>query len=286
MKRLFLFMILFAFLFSCQENTNSQETKRDNFAGISEYFDLSWAQNQHWDDGKAEVATYNATRKIYNKIRTFEYTYLAVSEDFNKEFNVKTDDYSRKDLYKVIKVNAFAKIETDNYPYHFLTSMFFLRNNALILNKMTNSSQEWCGNTFKEYLDTRRGLNLKYHSYWDGEGDGEKEIPTGTLLEDQLNYTLRALKFKEGLTFNAQVLESQISSKVGKLTIYNAQFNISNGAVANTSPSWKVTVKLDDEKTNQYYFAKAYPHVLLMQNTWDGRTLQLKKLSRYAYWQN
>lgn len=280
MKHILIILVLFCF--SCKEKAQTQDKKRDQFATISSYFHQDWANQKHWDDGLAEVAVYEAKRSIYGKVRDFDYTYITVSEDFNKAFRVKTDDYQRKDLYKVLKVNAFARIPTDNYPYHFLTSMFFLRENALVLDKMTTSSQEWCGNTFKEYLQDNKGINLNYHSYWDNEGDGKTQIAAGVLLEDQLPYTLRALKFQDGLAFSASVLESQISSKVGKLTVYDANFKISDDKASNT---WKVELNLESGKVNSYYFAKAYPNVLMKQTTWDGRNLILKDLSRYAYWQ-
>jgi hypothetical protein len=280
---LMLFVVLFS---SCKgENTPNTKTatKQPEFA---KYFNKEWANNKFWYDGLAEVAVYKAQRKIYNKVRDFDYTYITVAEDFNKAFTVKTDDYNRKDLFKVMKVNAFCNIQTDNYPYHFLTSMFLNFNTPWAITKMTNGSQEWCGNTFKEYIATDKNIAFTYHSYWDNEGDGKKEMDSNILFEDQLNYTLRSLNFKPGLRFEGTVLESQISSKVGKLKTFNATFLVEDGItdIADT-PSWKIIVKLDAEKTNTYYIGKAYPNVLLKQQTWDGRNLQLNTMSRYAYWQ-
>lgn len=284
----YLNLILLVLIFSSCNGENSSKAKPyQKEPDFTKYFNKEWANNKFWYDGLAEVAVYQAQRKIYNKVRDFEYTYIAVAEDFNKEFTVKTDDYSRKDLFKVMKINAFCNIATDNYPYHFLTSIFLNFNTPWAITKMTNGSQEWCGNTFKEYLANGKNIDLTYHSYWDNEGDGKKEIASDVLFEDQLNYTLRSLNFKAGLTFNAKVLETQISSKVGKLNTFDAQFLVEDGRTEITDkPSWKVTIKLDSDKQNTYYIAKAYPNVLLKQQTWDGRNLQLKKLSRYAYWQN
>ena len=137
-------LILIAFLFVGCGNTPEKSNVSKEPSPLAKYFNAEWANNPHWYDGLAEVATYQAQRTIYNKERNFEYTYVTVAEDFNKEFRVKTDDYNRKDLYKVMKVNAFCKIETDNYPYHFLTSMFFPFATPWSLDKMTNGSQEWC----------------------------------------------------------------------------------------------------------------------------------------------
>ena len=83
------------------------------------------------------------------------------------------------------------------------------------------------------------------------------------------------------------MLESQIATKVGKMTIYNSSFLVEDGAneIAGEQ-SWKVTLKLDVNKQNTYYIGKVYPNVVFKQQTWDGRNLQLKKISRYAYWQN
>jgi len=284
----YLNLILFVLLFSsCNGKNTTKPNQFQKGLDFTKYFNKEWANNKFWYDGLAEVAVYQAQRKIYNKVRDFEYTYITVAEDFNKAFNVKTDDYKRNDLFKVMKINAFCNIQTDNYPYHFLTSMFLNFDTPWAITKMTNGSQEWCGNTFKEYLANGKNIDFTYHSYWDNEGDGKKEIEKDILFEDQLNYTLRSLNFKAGLSFDAKVLESQISSKVGKLKIYDASLLIEEGAneIAEKQ-SWKVTVKLDSDKKNTYYIAKAYPNTLLKQQTWDGRNLQLKKISRYAYWQN
>ena len=92
-------------LFGCQNTfQNNQDVVSTTNPTLESYFNKRWANNSLWEDGKAEVAQYNATRTIYKKERKFTYTYITVSEDFNKEFNVKTDDYQRNDLLKIMKV--------------------------------------------------------------------------------------------------------------------------------------------------------------------------------------
>lgn len=269
---------------SCNNQSNSSQKKS---SALSQNFNKEWANNKLWYDGLAEVATYDAQKTVYKKQRNFDYTYITVAEDFNKKFRVKTDDYKRKDLYKVMKLNAFASIKTENYPYHYLSSMFFYFDKPWEMDKMTTSSQEWCGNTYKEYLNNSNQYLMKYHSYFDEEGDGEQKIASETLFEDQLSYTLRTLKFKEGLNFDAKILESQITNKVGKLKIYDAKLKIEDGDNdILDKATWKVTVTLEPNKNNIYYFEKSYPNLLLKQNTWDGLNLTLKQTSRYAYWKH
>ncbi|MDQ4141379.1 MAG: hypothetical protein M3142_12770 [Bacteroidota bacterium] len=253
----------------------------------AQYFNEKWAQEKLWDDGLAEVATYEAQRIIYNKPRQFEYTIITVKEDFNQEYNVKTDDYKRKDLFPVIKVNEFARIPTDNYPYHFLTSLFFKRENPVILHKLTSSSQEWCGNTFKAITHIGNTFSYAYNSYWDKQGTGEISLKKLALFEDQLPYTLRSLKFKDNLTFQVPVYELQQTSKALPPKEFQATVNVkTNSAEEFPEEAWLVTVQFAPDKQSQYWFGKKYPNVLLRQKSYDGRTLELKSIRRYAYWQH
>ncbi len=242
-----------------------------------EYINAQWANNKLWYDGNAEVNIYDAQMNIYGKTRSFEYTYVFVKEDFTPEYRVKTDDYSESDLYPVMKCNQFARVPTDNYPYHFLTSVFVRWENPEQVDKITTASQEWCGNTFKEFLETSKGFDFTYHSYWDNQGDGKMSIEKAW-FEDQLPYTLRALDFKDGLSFSQQLYSTEKHSKARKPKAQKAQFSVSDDG-----QEWKVTVDTPSG-SSEYWFGKAYPNKLIKQRTWWGLNLDLKKSARYPYW--
>ncbi|WP_286130524.1 hypothetical protein [Solirubrum puertoriconensis] len=258
-----------------------------SLGNLHKHFNLNWAQHKLWDDGLAEVATYSAERVVYKKPRQYELTLITVKEDFNAEFNVKTDDYQRPDLFAVMKVNQFARIPTDNYPYHYLTSVFFRREQPLQVHKLTSSSQEWCGNTFKALTDLGTAYQLSYNSYWDGQGTGQRELQRDILLEDALPYTLRALRFNDEPLFEANVLESQQSNKSGEPMLYRAEFRVARAPLNEAPrPAWRVTMRLERGKENVYWFDQQYPHLLVRQANWDGRSMRLKDVRRYAYWQH
>lgn len=259
----------------------------------AEHFNQEWAKESTWDQGQAEVAKYQATRTIYGKPRNFEYVFVLVKETFNEEYKVKTDDYSRNDLFDVMKVNKFARIPTDNYPYHFMTSIFYKRDQPSMAYKLTNSSQEWCGNTAKYFIADGKQYTFGYNSYWDGQGVGETTIKGGFMFEDQLSHSLRALNFADGLSFQQGVAESQISSKAKEPTIYNATFSVeaiddlqlsTDYDMNQINDIWKVTVQLDNSKANEYWFAGEYPNILLKQQTWDNRNYELKEQYMDDYW--
>ncbi len=192
----------------------------------------------------------------------------------------------------VMKVNKFARIPTDNYPYHYMTSVFLQRAYPATVHKLTNSSQEWCGTTAKYFLNQGKNYEFGYNSYWDGQGVGQMKVAGGIMFEDQLSHSLRALNFAEGLTFTQRVAESQVSSKATEPTMYDATFSVSQDNALQLAtdyeredgPVWKVRVQLDGEKTNEYWFSSEYPNILLQQTTWDGRSLRLKEAYMDDYW--
>ena len=252
---------------------------------IMRHFDEQWAMRKHWDDGLAEVATYDAERVVYRKKRQFELTLITVKEEFNREFNAKTDDYKRLDVFPVMKVNVFCQIPADQYPYHYLTSLFFRRDQPVALHKLTTSSQEWCGNTFKAIVDDGVSLKQSYNSYWDQQGTGSRDLRRDVLLEDALPYTLRTLRFDQRPTFGLVVMDLQQTSKAALPLYYRARLTTAEAPAAEAAaPAWRVAVQLAPGKQNVYWFARAYPNILLRQTTWDGRTLRLKSQRRYAYW--
>ena len=250
------------------------------------FINPDWAMDKLWEDGLAEVAIYDGRYRIYGRSRQFDYVFVTVKETFNEEFQVKTNSYQRDDLYSVMKLNMFADIPTENYPYHFLTSVFHRRDDPFRLHKFTHTSQEWCGNVFKQFLPEGDELGYSWNSYWDGEGDGESRLKSYPLLEDQLPYTLRSLRFEDGLTFSHPLMATEINSHADQPRIQNATFTVSATRAEQLDeevPAWKVAV--DGVNENVYWFAQASPNPLLKMESSDGRSLKLKSLERYAYWQ-
>ena len=244
------------------------------------HLNQEWAMNKIWEDGQAEVAHYDAEMIIYDELRQFDYVHITVKEEFNEEFNVKTDNYDREDLFSVFKVNKFARIETENYPYQYLTSLFFRRDRIQQLHKMTHTGQEWCGNTFKQFILNNQSYVYDYNSYFDNYGDGEMRFDAADLIwEDQLSTLLRSLKFSEGLNFSHKVVESQVNTRTRKPVIYDTKFS-----VISENNLWRVTAELSPEKLNTYYFQKEYPNILIGQTSWNGFKLNLNEVSRYQYW--
>lgn len=276
-------IVLAGLFFSCHPANEPPRKAQINY---------EWANNKLWDDGSAEVATYEATRTIYGEPRLFEYTYILVKEEFNQTYNVKTDDYQVKNLYPVMKINKFCSIETPNYPYHFLSSIFIYRNNPENLHKLTHTSQEWCGNTSKSFLEKGNGYRFEYNSYFDGQGKGSAKVGRGPWFEDQLSYTLRSVNFSEGLSFDINLYPSQISNKAivpeaetAKISVNKADNSDLEGIPTSFIDSaWEVKVTKEGGDLITFWINSSYPNYLLRMEDSSGNSLKLKDVTRDQYW--
>ncbi|HKZ53751.1 MAG TPA: hypothetical protein VJ085_10785 [Candidatus Acidoferrales bacterium] len=254
-------------------------------------FDPAWARDPLWDDGQAEVALYDARRPQYGKIESYEALFIVVKEDFNTQFHVKADPpFENKPLLPVLKLNAVHSYWTDNYPYHFLASVFVRRDDPTAVVKLTVGSQEWCGNTFKEVKTWGGRTELVSHSYFDTEGDGSRplDLRPGDLLEDQLPLALRGLAFAPGLETRRRILPSLISNNLrgpaefqpATITVVGEE-KVATGA--GSFSAWRVNLKMG-ELEQTWWFEKDAPHGLLKMESSDGRAWLLKARSRKRYW--
>lgn len=257
---------------------------------LSKFFERDWATDPVWDDGQAEVATYAARRMQYGKLREFDAVFITVKEDFNRKYYVKANPpYEGKSLLPVLKLNIAQTYQTENYPYHFLTSVFVLRADATTLVKLTSASQEWCGNTFKEIRNWGETPELAFHSYWDGQGDGYYPLglQLGGLLEDQLPLSLRALRFTPGLRFRTRVYPSTINNQAIPGRWQEAEFSVAGeenlATPAGVIPSWKVVMKTATGET-LFWYEKAAPNIMVKLAAPDAREFLLKSRERRQYW--
>jgi hypothetical protein len=244
-----------------------------------------------WRDGQAEVAHYEATRTVYGKPRSFPAVLITVLEDLDTATYTKADPpYLGKGLLPVLKLHAFSRIETDNYPYHHATTVFVSLRQPTRLVKLTQSSQEWCGSTFKLLDAWSPGPALHFHSYWANQGDGAFPLDlTGpVLLEDQLPVTLRSLPFRHGFGAAFRLIASVVDNQARAPAAEEAHLSVSEPAAtpgASRAPAWKVVVQRT--RTGQelvYWFDTAPPHVLMRFSAPDGRELVLRTAARRRYW--
>jgi hypothetical protein len=256
--------------------------------------DLSWSRDPVWDDGLAEVARYDAHRRVYGVDRGFETTLITVKEDFDSRLAVKADPpLEGRGLVTVLKLNIISRIQTENYPYNYLTSIFVRRDDPRRLVKMAGSSQEWCGTTFKEVVTWDGPTRLIFHSYFDGQADGSHPMPLdgGALIDGQLLLVMRAASLEKGARHDVPLYDSLITNSV-KAPVASPVSIVLAGDVEIPTPAGRFQTRRIDvlpasgsgQPLMSFWTEKTGRRALVKFEAADGRSLLLREISRRDYW--
>lgn len=251
----------------------------------------SWGDARLWNDGRAEVAVYDAQRVVYDKPRKFRETLIVVKEDLRLDTLVKADRPKDVRTEKVFKLNQVQNFDTENYAYHYLTSVFSPVDDPAAVIKLTVGSQEACGNTFKMFTAPKgAAATLLWHSYFDGEADRTVplDVQPGDFFDDGLPLALRALPLEEGFELKGRVWDNLTSNRGVEPRAVPAVIKVVGEETvrcrAGSIPSWKVTVERDGGAVDTYWFEKKQPRILTRMEKADGSARVLHGRARWSYW--
>ena len=143
-----------------------------------------------WDDGFSEMSYYDATESLYGIDRDYTRVHLMNRQWMGGDSGVKADPEA-VDAVPVFKFVIAEEIPTENYNYRYLTTAF-VRRNDLSPFKISCSSQEWCGHTFKQLRWNETSLTVQSFSYFGGEGDRTWELGAEAVPYESLFILARA----------------------------------------------------------------------------------------------
>ena len=236
--------------------------------------------NSYWGDGKAEFNIYDAQIARYGTPRPCEVLHILVREPFDPKQFVKPEGPPRPETIAVLKLNQILHVPTGLYVYQQMHSNFWRVENAKLL-KFSLTSNDSCGNTYKEARCNGDQLAYEYHTYWDGMGEGKENIalPANGYFYDELPWLVRTLDFsKPSVEFEVQLAASIINSKKDTILFKPAKI------------SFKPTEKTIDVAVvhsggvDHFILDRDGPSLLREWTAADGSHLKLKRNLKVDYW--
>lgn len=237
-------------------------------------------QNSLWDDGQAEVSLYEAAMPHYGQLYPSEVAMVWVKEPFRTDTRVKSDQPAGKNIEPVIKINTQISTRTGNYTYEQMHSGFWAVADGRSL-KWTVSHHEACGASFKMGHPEEASLELTYHTYWDGEGDGilQMTLPENAWYYESLPYRLReyaAARSRE--TLSIHLFSPVIRSQLGE-----PAFRPATVIHKEELPHTVIEVR-HHGGVDTLTFDRNFPHVLREWKQAGGGALRLIESTRTDYW--
>lgn len=163
---------------------------------------------RYWDDGLAEMSYYRATDVIYGMPRGYVRVHMVNRQWMDPATGVKTAEAPGS--VPVLKLNISEEVPTENYNYRYMTSIF-LKRDDLAPFKMSLSSQDWCGMTFKQLRWANDSLEIKSFSYFGDEGDNVWQVAPDAVVFDALFIIARDVA-AVGAPRNLNILHSHRSN--------------------------------------------------------------------------
>ena len=236
--------------------------------------------NSYWGDGKAEFNIYDAQIARYGVPRQCEVLHILVREPFDPKQLVKPDNPNQPEAVAVLKLNQILHVPTGLYVYQQMHSNFWRVDNAQLL-KFSLSSNDSCGNTFKEARRSGDQFSYEYHTYWDGMADGKENValPANGYFYDELPWLVRTLDFsKPSAGFEVQLAGSTINSKKDTFAFKSAKISF-------TSTEKFIDVAVEHAGgTDHFILDRDGPHLLREWTAAGGSHLKLKRNLKVDYW--
>jgi hypothetical protein len=199
MKYILLTALLAFTLLACQDQAadsktaDTKDTATANAQSVAFQFKNDPASlSKYWYQGKAELNHYELQQNRYQATHPGEAVLIFVTEDFLTDKQVKNDNYTNPNSTGVLKTNAIRKFPTGLYDYSIMSSVFTptdVQQYPQTL-KVTTTAQDWCGHAFMQLNYREQQYQMQLNSYFENEGDQEKNI-SYAILEDELFNRIR-----------------------------------------------------------------------------------------------
>lgn len=236
--------------------------------------------NSYWGGGKAEFNIYDAQIARYGIPRPTEVLHILVREPFDPKQLVKPEGPPRPDAVAVLKLNQVLRVPTGLYVYQQMHSNFWRVDNAQLL-KFSVTSNDSCGNTYKEARREEDHLVYEYHTYWDGMAAGKENVtvPANGYFYDELPWLVRTIDFSKATGgFEVQLAGSTINSKKDGFAFKPAKVSYKS-----TERTIEVAVE-HAGGTDRFVLDRDGPFLLREWAAADGSRLKMKRSLLVDYW--
>jgi hypothetical protein len=252
-------------------------------------FSTKWLQDEnYWGDGKAEFNIYDAQEVRYGQPRACEVLHIVVREPFAPRELVKTENGAQAGAYPVLKLNQVLHIPTGVYVYQQMHSAFWRTRDGQLI-KATLTSNDSCGNTYKEFAALTgarawlgRGWSYAWRTYWEGMSGGEETIraPDNGFFADELPMRVRTVDFSKGDQgeFGIHLARTVINSKKDDVKFAPATVHWRR-----TTDRVTVAVRRGEER-QEFILEQQPPYRLLGWTRQDGASAKLRRSVKIDYW--
>ena len=179
-------------------------------------------------------------------------------------------------------MNQILHVPTGLYVYQQMHSNFWRVDNAQLV-KFSLTSNDSCGNTYKEARRNGDAFTYDYRTYWDGMASGSENVkpPANGYFYDELPWLIRTLDFSKPTA----EFEIQLAGSAHQLEEGHVHVRASERLIRLRQQNVSINVKLQHAGgTDEFTVDRDPPHLLREWKAADGSRLKMKRNLKVDYW--
>lgn len=237
-----------------------------------------------WDDGLAEVATYDYRPSGWaSEDPGLTLTAITSAEELNREMYTRaTWPYGQTPIMAAMRWQAVLTEPDGPTARQGAVTVHIPRHDNRRAIKLVAAWLGWEGIQHREVQRWQLPGMLLHASWRDREGTGSRQLASApdAHFEEELPLLLRGLAFKDGLEVRLQLFPSLWGGRG-----LEVEPSASLARVEAREGGWRVVVESVDGRRQVFDFAAEYPHLMERWEHSDGRTITLRSVRRYDWWQ-
>ncbi len=252
---------------------------------------------KYWNDGQAEISSYDLTVPFENELRRGVAIAIFSSETFSNSARSRaTPGKTQKaDEFPAMTFSLAKDFQTGVSNVHEQVSavipLVALNGRAAgTVSKVVRSRQDWMGSTYHQLLFDKTTLRSTRHSHADGDQQQELQYPPAATSTDALWFWARQMAepfVKRGEFRLVPVLTALAANRPPEFKQSNLTRSPVNQRLTIPSGSFDVelcTVNMDGE-LHKFWVEREFPHRVIRWETSAGERGQLLATERMKHWQ-
>lgn len=227
---------------------------------------------------ESERLQYEATQVLEGAPRVFSVELTTAHVMLNREFYTRAEwPHGDKPLLPALAFQWRGSMRGERGPASSISYILYINHdNPLRALKAAYAQQDPRGIFFHQFQFWKNPPRQVYHSWRDGEGDGERILPwnaADALVEEQLFLLVRAIQPTPGARYACALLPTAMTDRASEPVVFDAELSVMPATPS--APRRHYRLLRSDGFTADYFIEAAFPNRLVEWKASDGRSLRL-----------
>jgi hypothetical protein len=245
---------------------------------LTDAISADWVQRTWKENREPERLFYEGTGLLDGTPGVFSAELTTARVLLNRDYYTRAEwPHGDKPLLPALEFQWRGSTRAERGPASSMSYILYVNHdNPLRALKTTYAQQDSRGTFFQQFQFWKNPPRRVYHSWRDGEGDGERILPWNAaeaLVEEQLFMLVRAIQPMPDGRYSCALLPTAMTDRASEPVVFDAELSVMPATPS--APRRHYRLLRSDGFSADYFIEAVFPHRLLEWKASDGRSLRL-----------